>query len=605
MDGEGMRVVNGLLTVLRRAETANRPCTPFCLAFCLAFLLFAASAQTPAPAPNLPPRVPPRVLEAQRFLARRSLTPSSHGARYRPRHTTPISAATISTNPDWTAGQSVWQPLGPDNVLTPYYGAVTGRIASIAFDPSDATGNTVYLGTTGGGVWASQNAGTSSAANILFSPLTDSTSAFSGAVDPGISIGAVSVQPGGTGVILAGTGDPNDALDSYYGTGILRSTDNGASWTLIPRSDDLQTGTGIRDYDFIGLGFAGFAWSTANPQLVIAAVSEAYEGLLVNAQVANTTVAGLYYSSDAGATWHLSQIVDPNGQVVQGPLYPIAGPDGSQATAVVWNPVRKLFIAAVRYHGYYQSPDGVTWTRLANQPGVNLTTQLCPTVANVSQSGSLACPIFRGALAVNPQTGDTFAWTVDINNQDQGLWQDLCNLSGAACTNSTITFGKQWNTATLDSNTSLGSQTIWNGDYNLVLAAIPSQQDTLLLAGDNDLWKCSLAAGCVWRNTTNAFTCLSAQVAPYQHALAWNPANPTDLLIGNDSGLWRSSDDVGETGSVCSASDASHFQNLNTGLGSLAEVESMPPPGLLPYDTLLGLGVNGTAGMKGASDPVT
>jgi len=37
-------------------------------------------------------------------------------------------------------------------------------------------------------------------------------------------------------------------------------------------------------------------------------------------------------------------------------------------------------------------------------------------------TGSTACPIFRGALAVNPVTGDTFALTVDVNNLDQGLW---------------------------------------------------------------------------------------------------------------------------------------------------------------------------------------
>ena len=38
---------------------------------------------------------------------------------------------------------------------------------------------------------------------------------------------AFTVQPGETGVILAGTGDPNDVLDSYYGAGILRSIDSG------------------------------------------------------------------------------------------------------------------------------------------------------------------------------------------------------------------------------------------------------------------------------------------------------------------------------------------------------------------------------------------
>src|ERR1035437_6808802 len=104
---------------------------------------------------------------------------------------------------------------------------------------------------------------------------------------------------------------------------------------------------------------------------------------------------------------------------------PRAGPFGNAATSVVWNPVRQLFVAAVRFHGYYQSADGVTWTRLAAQPGTGLTTSLCP--ANPGSIGSTACPIYRGTLAVNPMTGDTFAWTVDINMQDKGLWQDQCN----------------------------------------------------------------------------------------------------------------------------------------------------------------------------------
>ena len=68
--------------------------------------------------------------------------------------------------------------------------------------------------------------------------------------------------------------------------------------------------------------------------------------------------------------------------------------------------------------------------------------------------------------------------------------------------------------------------------YNLALAAVPSQQDTLVMAGANDLWKCSLAMGCVWRNTTNATTCMSAQVGEFQHALAWNAANPLEIFCG-------------------------------------------------------------------------
>ena len=116
-----------------------------------------------------------------------------------------------------------------------------------------------------------------------------------------ISIGAVSVQPGGTGVILAGTGDPNDALDSYYGAGVLRSPDGGNTWTVMSHTADQML-------SFQGEGFAGFAWSTVNPQLVVAAVSQAYEGTLVSAQLSGVSYAGLYYSTDAGASWSLATI---------------------------------------------------------------------------------------------------------------------------------------------------------------------------------------------------------------------------------------------------------------------------------------------------------
>ncbi len=488
-------------------------------------------------------------------------------------------------------------------MLTANYGLVTGRISSLALDPSDPKGNRLYAGTTGGGVWFSQNAAAADPASIVFVPLTDNLAEMSTTIDASLSIGAVSVQPpGGTGVILAGTGDPNDALDSYYGNGILVSTDGGQTWTL-------KQGTDGEPYTFAGEGFAGFAWSTANPSCsaadpnrVVAAVSQSWEGLLVGAQQSQSSYEGLYYSPDAGDHWKLAQIADLNGQDVQGPLDGFTLPDGNAATSVVWNPFRCVFVAAVRYHGYYQSADGAHWTRLAAQPGSGLTAAMCPT--RPQSTGSPACPIYRGTLAVNPVTGDTFAWTVDLDDQDQGIWQDVCAARSGSCTNPSISFAKQWNTTPLETaNSWLGSATIQDGSYNLALAALPSGQDTILLAGDNDLWKCSLATGCVWRNTTNATTCMSAQVGPYQHAIEWSGANNLEVFLGNDSGLWRSMDAIGETDSVCSTSAAGHFQNVNGGLGSLTEVESMSAVGESPYTMMLGLGANGTAGVKSTGGP--
>ena len=73
---------------------------------------------------------------------------------------------------------AAWQPLGPSSIVSPTYNNVTGRVAAIATDPNDLTGNTVYLGTTGGGVWKSTNAaGPLSAASFL--PLTDTLPVFS------------------------------------------------------------------------------------------------------------------------------------------------------------------------------------------------------------------------------------------------------------------------------------------------------------------------------------------------------------------------------------------------------------------------------------------
>ena len=503
-----------------------------------------------------------------------------------------------------TALNASWQAAGPAQIASAAYGKVTGRITSIAIDPSDASGNTVYLGSTGGGVWKSVNAAGPVAA-VSFVPLTDTLPVFSGnaasAVIPSLSIGAVTVQPGGTGVLLAGTGDPNDALDSYYGTGILRSADNGLTWSIITDSHDGVAG----NHSFVGEGFAGFAWSGTSSGLVVAAVSQAARGQVVNASNAGYSVQGLYYSADSGGTWQMATIQDGS-QVVQSAQSNFASYEGNSATAVVWNAVRQRFYAAVRFHGYYESSDGITWTRLANQPGANLTSANCP--VNANNPGSAACPIFRGALAAQAQTGDLFALTVDLNNLDQGLWQDVCAKTSQGCASGTVGFATRLTSTPMESGQ--GNATIAQGDYNLWLAALPagaastSAGDTLLLAGTEDIYRCTLSAGCSLRNTTNSGSCAAAKVAGSQHAVDSLPspggtAQPL-LYFGNDGGLWRSADGVNQQAAVCTADDAAHYQNLNGALGSLAEVVSVAQHPTDATQLMVGAGANGSASSVGA-----
>lgn len=531
-----------------------------------------------------PATVPPQQA-ANKFFAERDIQKMPRGSAARD-YAAALKQLANAEATSSVPGSGTWTSVGPQQVSTTRFGLITGRVTSIVADPSDKSGNTVYLGTTGGGVWRSTNAA-GPPADVTFQPLTDTTSAYSAPNAYSLSIGAVSVQPGGTGVILAGTGDPNDASDSYYGEGILRSTNGGQTWTQIGYADLTGANSAV---SFYGEAFTGFAWSSVNPNLVVSAVTDSVVGNeegATNNQL--NAVLGLYFSTDAGATWTLATLSD-NGAAFESPQLDSQG--GNAATSVVWNPVRQEFIAAIRYHGYYVSTDGENWSRLAYQPGVNLTTVACP--ANPGGMGSPGCPIYRGTVAVQPATGDTYAITVDANDQDQGLWEDICNAGSSGCANPVIQFGKQIADTAIEASD--GSGRILQGAYDLSMEAVPWDQDTILLVGVRDIYRCSMAQGCVWRNTTNADGCAAAGVAPSQHAMDATFGSIGLVYFGNDGGLWRTTDVVNQTQASCGADDAVHFQDLNTGLGSLAEVTDVAVSASHPNEMLAALGLAGTAG---------
>ncbi|HSM86307.1 MAG TPA: hypothetical protein VLT16_09165, partial [Candidatus Limnocylindrales bacterium] len=454
-------------------------------------------------------------------------------------------------NPSGTA-LSAWQNTGPFNLASDpsnfqSYGAVSGRATTVVMDQNDPSGNTVYAGGAYGGLWKSTNA-TAAPGSVTWVPLLDG--------QPTMAVGAVALKPDTSGsgtVILAGTGETNGSGDSYYGLGILRSTDGGASWVLI------STAAGPSGpLSFTGLGFSKIAFSTAAGQTNQVVAGAGLTNSFLSGAGGGLFTRGLYYSTDAGLTWALSFVSDDG----VNPVSP------TSATDVIYSAAAGKFFALLRYHGMYSSSDGgQTWQRLASQPGGGILSLLnCPSGA------SMSCPLYRGSIAVRPGTGELYVAFIDDMQALRGVYRST---DGGASWSGDL--GENGYTSCGDS---LGCG-VDQAAYNFYLAAVPQGAGTELYLGGVNVYRCALpsnsTASCAWLNLTHSYGCAetgvvaaSSHVHPDQHAMAFLAANPRIMYFANDGGIYRSMNGVASDGS-CSASNANSWQNLNAALGPMTE----------------------------------
>ncbi len=475
------------------------------------------------------------VMRAQREVACATVSP---GGQECPPHTTFASSAG-------------WVGLGPAPLVSDqnYFGMVSGRATALAIDPSDTTGATVYAAGAYGGVWKSTNATAVPASNIVWTPVTDQQAS--------LANGAVSVKSDGS-VVLVGTGEPNNAIDSYYGVGILRSTDKGAHWTLVSAADGGA-------HPFAGLGVARFAWA-GNTNTVVAATATTAKGVEEGA-ITSSTWRGLYLSTDGGATWTYQTPSDGGTSIA-----PIS------ATDVVYDGAANQFIASIRSHGLYSSANGTNWTRMSNQP-TPLAAANCPT------TGPTTCPLYRGQLAVVPGRDEVYFWFVNVNSVgtmvDEGIWRSINGGAWAQISETGLTHcGDGYGCGVLQSF------------YNLALTAIPDGASrTDLYAGTINLYKCVLptnSTSCLtvdpnlapnsWLNLTHVYGFCSdiAQVHPDQHGMDFIIAGGKAVMyFANDGGVYRALD--GYTGlnvGSCNSTGSNQFDNLNATLGSMTQFVS-------------------------------
>jgi len=251
-----------------------------------------------------------------------------------------------------------WRNIGP------FRG---GRSAAVTGVPGKA--NLFYMGSTGGGVWKTTDAGNA------WENISDGF--FGG------SIGSVAISEWDHNVIYVGTGEKTVRGNVASGDGIWKSVDAGKTWKHI----------GLKNSRHI----PRIRIHPKNPDILYAAVlGDLYK---------SSTERGIYKSTDGGLSW--KKVLFANADA--GAIDLIIDPNNSRILyASTWNVRRTPYSLSSGGDGsaFWKSIDGGdTWT-------------------NISKNEGLPKGIWGiSAIAVSPVNSD-IVWTL-IENKDGGVYKSI------------------------------------------------------------------------------------------------------------------------------------------------------------------------------------
>lgn len=123
----------------------------------------------------------------------------------------------------WMERGSYSDVVGPSNSNgRPGNRVTSGRVRAIWVDLADATNKTVWLGGIDGGIWKTTDITASPATWTLVNDFFGN-----------LAIASICQDPSNTNIMYFGTGEKTFNSDAVLGGGIWKSTDHGATWSLL------------------------------------------------------------------------------------------------------------------------------------------------------------------------------------------------------------------------------------------------------------------------------------------------------------------------------------------------------------------------------------